>query len=143
MFVFEKPIEVMEVRRGQQCNAPDETSRVYLLNDLAAVQAWEQMRGVNLSNGTPTLPAGPFALVDMGRRNTASYGVAISRMAGRKEEVLTLKGTFITPAAGMMVAQVITSPCVLVSLPSRPYTAVGVVDQSGALRASSQRQPVQ
>lgn len=137
LFAVEKPIEVQELRRSQQCGTGDAAARVQLFPDLAAVQAWEKSRNLSLTVGADALPQGPYALVEVGRRSTAGYGLAISRAAGRRGEVLMLKGTFITPVAGTVVAQVVTSPCVLVSLPPRDYTAVEVLDQTGERRAST------
>jgi hypothetical protein len=133
----EKQIEVSDVRRSQQCGTPDAAAHVRFLPDLVALRAWELARGATLSAGEPALARGPFAVVEVGRRGTAGYGVAVSRHASRHGEVLTLKGTSIAPPAGREPAQLDTAPCVLVSLPPRDYQAIEIVDQTGALRATS------
>ena len=133
----EKQIEVGDVRRSQQCGTQDAAAHIRLLPDVAALKTWEQSREVTLSAGEPALPRGPFALVELGRRGTAGYGVAVSRHASRHGEVLTLKGTFIAPPPGRELAQVDSAPCVLVSLPPRDYQAIEIVDQTGEVRATS------
>lgn len=137
MLQSEKQIEVGDVRRSQQCGTEDAAAHIRLVPDVAALKAWEQSRNITLSAGEPALPRGPFALVELGKRGTAGYGFAVSRHASRRGEVLTLKGTFIAPAAGRDVAQADSAPCVLVALPPRDYQAIEIVDQAGVLRATS------
>lgn len=137
--VWEKNLQVTEVRRSQQCAAADGTTHIYLLPTLADVRSWESGRGIDLSGGPGAAlnPEVPYALIDLGQRSSAGYALAVSRMAGRRKQVLTLKATFIEPKPDSMQAQVITSPCVLVSLPPQAWGEVEVIDQAGDLRASS------
>ena len=128
----ESSAETSEVARSQQCNSEGPEARLTLLPDPGAVAAWQQQHGVDF--GDARLPQGPFALVEMGERNTGGYGIAISRLAGRRGDTLTLRGTFIAPAADAMTTQAITSPCVLVSLPRDGYSTVEVIDQDGRRR---------
>lgn len=136
--VWEKTIEVTEVRRSQYCGSTDAATRLHFFSSLAAYKAWEATRGLQLSTQPgAALGEGPYVLVDLGQRSNAGHGVAVSRIAGRRKDLLVLKGTFIAPTPGAMLAQVQTSPCVLVSLPQRPYAGVEIEDQSGKLRATS------
>jgi hypothetical protein len=135
-FSRENAIAVEEVRRAQVCNTPTENAAVTLFPDLASAHAWEASRGVALIGDAP-LPDGPYALVEMGTRNTGGYGVAVSRTAGRDGDRLILKATFIAPAAGRMVAEMISSPCALVSLPQAHYSEIWLIDQDGKRRARS------
>lgn len=130
----ESSAEVSEVARSSQCNSQGPETRISLLRDAAAVTAWQEQRGVNFNGAR--LPQGPFALVEMGERNSGGYGLAISRLAGRRSGDLILRGTFVAPGAGDMSTQAITSPCVLVSLPREGYDTVEIVDQDGRLRGS-------
>ena len=134
----ESTVEVSEVARSQQCNSEGQETRLSLLPDPGAVAAWQQQRGVDLG---ARLPQGPFVLVEMGERNSGGYGIAISRLAGRRGDTLTLRGTFIAPAADDIATQAITSPCVLVSLPREGYGAVEIVDQDGRLRGRASLVP--
>ena len=128
----ESSVEVSEVARSYQCNSEGQETRISLLPDAAAVAGWQQQRGVDL--GGERLPQGRFALVEMGERNSGGYGVAISRLAGRRGNTLILRGTFVAPGPNDMSTQAITSPCVLVSLPREGYETIEIVDQDGRLR---------
>jgi len=134
-FSRENAVDVSEVARSYQCNSEGPDSRLTLMPDLAAVEAWQQARGVSF--GGVALPQGPFALIEMGERSSGGYGLAISRTAGRRGDTLILSGTFVAPAPDDITTQAITSPCVLVSLPRQGYAWVEVIDQDGRLRGRS------
>jgi hypothetical protein len=75
-------------------------------------------------------------LVAMGRRSTAGYALALaSRRAEVKGGVATLSVRFEEPAPGAVLAQVVTSPCLLVALPRKGLREVRVVDAGGVVRA--------
>jgi len=135
----ESSVEVSEVARSYQCNSQGPETRVSLMPDGAAVAAWQQQRGVEFD--TARLPQGPFALVEMGERNSGGYGLAVSRLAGRRGDTLILRGTFVAPGADEVSTQAITTPCVLVSLPREGYATVEIVDQDGRLRGRAAAAP--
>lgn len=126
---------VDEIVNQQYCNAPSQQTSVQVLPDAQAVKSWEAARGVSLTQ-TP-LPAGPFAIVDLGQRSSGGYGIAVSRRAGLKQDVLVLKATTFAPGPDETTAQVITSPCALVRLPAVAFSSLRLIDQSGAVRAST------
>ncbi|WP_162932316.1 protease complex subunit PrcB family protein [Solimonas sp. K1W22B-7] len=128
----ESAVEISEVARSYQCNSGSPETRISLMADGATVAAWQQQRGVDF--GEARLPQGPFALVEMGERNSGGYGLAISRLAGRRGDSLILRGTFVAPALGDITTEAITSPCVLISLPRDKYGSVEIIDQDGRLR---------
>lgn len=135
-FDRENRVQVEEVMNQTQCNAPGEQPGVQLLPDAAAVRNWEAARGVALTGGTP-LPAGPYAVVDLGQRRTGGHGIAVSRQAGLKGGVLVLKATTFAPRADQAVTQALTSPCALVRLPRLGFDSLQVLDQSGRVLAST------
>lgn len=134
-FSRENAVDVSEVARSYHCNGEGPDVRLTLLPDLAAVEAWQQARGVSF--GGVALPQGPFALVEMGERSSGGHGLAISRTAGRRGDTLILSATFVAPAAEDITTQAITTPCVLVSLPKQGYASVEVIDQDGRVRGRS------
>jgi hypothetical protein len=77
--------------------------------------------------------------VYMGKRPTAGYGLGLaSRNAEVGERgVLTLVVSWIEPLADAVLAQVITSPCLLVSVPKGDHVTIQVVDGGGTVRALS------
>ncbi|MES2489747.1 MAG: protease complex subunit PrcB family protein [Pseudomonadota bacterium] len=135
-FSGDSPIEVRELARSMQCGTQEEQSAVTVFTDANEFRKWQEQRGVKLID-SDAMPAGPYALVEMGRRATAGFGVAISRKAGMRRDLVVLKGTFISPAADAISPQVITSPCVLMGLPSRFYRGVVVFNQAGEIQATS------
>lgn len=131
-------IEVIEAGRAQLCSAEEPAARVQIFDSAAAVVAWEQRTGISL-NIDGMLANGRYALIEMGLHNTGGYGIAVSREARHAGDTLNIFATFFSPAPGAMTTQMITSPCVLVRLPTADYVFVDVYDQDGVRRASSAR----
>lgn len=92
--------------------------------------------------GPPTLPAVDFRrrgvlLVLMGRRATAGYALALaSEQAHLKDGVATVALDWQRPGEDAILAQVLTSPCVMITLPRHGLERIDVVDQTGTRRAS-------
>lgn len=133
IFASYADIEVQEVARSLQCNSAGKDSRIELFTATAAIRGWADRRGVALPD---VLAEAPHVVVELGQRSTTGYGLAVSRSAVLRGGLLILKGTFISPAPGRVVAQALTSPCVLVQLPPGRYSAVEVQDPTGAVRIS-------
>ena len=136
MFASEKKVEVRELARANDCGTQQEQSAVSLFADAAELERWQQSRGLHLID-TGAMPAGPYALVEMGLHATAGYGLVISRKAGIRNDMLVLRSTYFFPAEGSAQAQVETSPCALMALPNGFYRAVVVMNQSGVVQAST------
>jgi len=135
-FSGETPVEVRELARSAQCGTPSEKSVVTVLADVGDLRKWQEQRGIQLVDNDAA-PAGPYAVVEIGQRPSGGYGLAISRKASIRRDLVVLKGTFITPAADSVSAQVVTSPCVLVGLPSGFNRGVVVFNQAGEIQATS------
>lgn len=135
-FSGDTPVEVRELARSVQCGTESEKSVVTVIADAAELRQWQDQRGIKLIDGD-AMPAGPYAVFEMGQRPSGGYGVAISRKAGIRRDLVVLKGTFIAPAADSVNAQVMTSPCVLVGLPSGFNRGVVVFNQAGEIQATS------
>lgn len=130
-----RTVEVSELARSSQCATPGTEPQLNYLPDLAALRSWEQSRGIELAQGLQ--PQGPFVVVEMGERPSAGHGLAISRVAELRGDRLVLHATFVAPRAEDVAAQVLTTPCVLVSLPARGYARIELEDQDGRSRAQS------
>jgi len=135
-FSGDSPVEVRELARSMQCGTTDEQSAVSVFADANEFRKWQEQRGIKLID-SDAMPAGPYALVEMGRRATGGFGIAISRKAGIRRDLVVLKGTFISPTPDAIATQAITSPCVLVGLPSGFYRGVVVFNQAGEIQATS------
>jgi|GEM_PF-1386701 hypothetical protein len=71
-------------------------------------------------------------IVLMGSRPTAGYGIELyDDQAPVQVTALTIPATWKEPARDAMVAQIMTSPCVVISVPAKHYESVAVRDQQG------------
>lgn len=131
-------IEVREVGRSLYCNNGSGEAAAVLLDDPQAVLDWQASRSITLAGGESLLQT-PHAVVEMGARPTGGYGLAVARAATLSDGQVSLSATFVSPAPGSIQTQALSSPCVLVQLPPGRYTAVEVIDQTGAVRASGGR----
>lgn len=131
--------QVTELRRLDICGSDSGAAAVTLFADTAQLRVWQQQRGIDLI-GDGALPAGPYAVIEHGARNTGGYAVVPNRRASIGEGVLVLSAKFNAPDSSLR-AQVLTSPCVLMALPRGDYIVVEVIDAQGYLRASSNEPP--
>jgi hypothetical protein len=75
------------------------------------------------------------ALIAMGKRPTAGYMVVpAADRAAVEAGTVRIPVAWQEPPEGAVVAQVLTTPCLLVALPKGGYDAVAAVDQDGAVR---------
>jgi hypothetical protein len=75
---------------------------------------------------------GAVLLISMGERRTAGYKLELSHDLPRLiNGELTVPVVWTEPAAGLYVAQVITHPCMIITLPKHDIRFVTVVGQDG------------
>jgi len=78
-------------------------------------------------------------LVEMGQRPTLGYQITLSGTDNlhitQEQAHLTLD--WIQPPADAMVAQMISSPCLLLKLKRGNYTSVQILDRQGTIKAGS------
>ncbi len=79
-------------------------------------------------------------LISMGQQHSAGYSLALL------SETITVVGGQISiqlawnsPPQGVMTAQVVTRPCLLLALSAQNYKGVQIVDQVGAFKVSLSR----
>ena len=85
--------------------------------------------------GALTLPVVDFSkehllLLSMGERPTAGYGISLSQeklLYSKNEAEIDI--VWDEPSANAVVAQIITSPCVLLAIPKQEYKVIKVTDQ--------------
>ncbi len=77
-------------------------------------------------------------LVQMGQKPTPGYGLwpeqPVARLRGDVLEVIL---DWQSPPPGAILAQVITSPCMLIAIPRAGYKTIRVLDATGQVRAST------
>ena len=73
-------------------------------------------------------------------RPTSGYAVSLGSNTAKvgKRGDLTLTVAWTEPSADSIQAQVITSPCLFVSVPKDDYPTIRVVDEAGSVRVSSE-----
>jgi hypothetical protein len=135
-FSSENQVLVSEVVNDSQCNAPDANTTIQVLKNADGVAAWQTGRGINLL-GITELPDSLYVAVDLGQRKSAGHGLAVSRQAGLKNDVLVLKATTFMPRSTDATAEVMTSPCALVRLPEVKFESLRLINQTGKVLAST------
>lgn len=133
-FSPEKTVKLEEVWRAQQCGTAGEAAAVRLFT-LEAAREWADARGFDLR--AESWLDTPYALVEMGQRNSGGYGLAVSQVGGSRGKEVLLRATFISPAPDAMTTQALTAPCALVRLPAGAWSRVLLIDQAGVKRAAS------
>jgi hypothetical protein len=79
-----------------------------------------------------------LVLVAMGQRPSAGFSLGLAQESARVlDGALELRVDWLKPPAGTRQAQVITSPCLLLSVPRGGYGRVRVVDRERRVRASA------
>ncbi len=78
-------------------------------------------------------------LVEMGQRGTGGYGIDLATpQVTRVDDAVQLIVHWTDPPPDAVLPQVITSPCVFITLSRGDYERVQVFDENGRLRAETQ-----
>ncbi|MCP5426219.1 MAG: protease complex subunit PrcB family protein [Gammaproteobacteria bacterium] len=78
--------------------------------------------------------------IAMGQRPTAGYALDFANgRVQRQGETLEVRLGWREPPAGYRLAQVVTTPCLLIEIPAVSFSALRVVDQSGQVRLTGRR----
>jgi len=79
-------------------------------------------------------------LVSMGQQSSAGYSLTLlSTTAQLIDGVVSLQVAWNSPQADMMVAQVVTEPCLVLALKRQAYEGIQVVDSHGKLKMTLSR----
>lgn len=79
-------------------------------------------------------------LISMGQQSSAGYSLTLlSTTAPLVDGVVSLQLAWNSPAADMMVAQMVTKPCLVLALKRQAYEGVQVADAHGKLKISLSR----
>lgn len=130
------------VHAGQHCGGPGAGPSARWIGDEAGLRA-ALSAGPALGGAAATAPRVDFSregvvAVSAGTRPTAGYAIALHEEAVTiADGVATIVVRIDGPAAGAILAQVVTSPCLLVRLPREGIREVRVVDPVGALLATA------
>lgn len=132
------------VRSGAQCGGAGQgPSARWLANEESLREVLAAEGPLALSGPTQSHLAVDFTqqgvvLVSTGRKSTAGHAVTLAATeAEQKDGIATLAVRFDEPPPGAVLAQVVTSPCLLVALPRAGLREVRVVDAAGVVRATA------
>lgn len=137
--------QAREIYAGFHCGSQTPGGSIEWVTDALRLERAFAKLSSNFATKRTTAPDVDFSrrhvvVIYMGTQATAGYSLQLAR-----DEFRTFRGTaeitlaWNKPQPGMMTAQVITSPCVVVTVPKRGYERFQVVDTGGTVRLSSQR----
>lgn len=102
---------------------------------------WQRMHSHRLGGLKPSFPQVEWrthgmVLVHMGQKFTGGYGLQLARSRARLQDgIAFVSVNWVEPPDDAIVAQVITTPCLLLKIRRGAYHSVVIVDQSGRRRA--------
>lgn len=135
-----QPDEVLY--RDSQCGGNIAKPAAVWINDQQALTRFAEAHFLNPSKPLPTVnfPNEGVLFIAMGQRPTAGYGLGFSgnstRIDGNTLEVTVF---WQEPPPGYRLAQVVTSPCLMLKLPAGNFQRIRVLDQNGKVRAEASR----
>ena len=136
-----RAISVEVLYRDQQCGLPQAQTR-WLRTQPEYHSLFRELRQSYMGDQALPPPVDwseyGVLLVAMGQKNTGGYGLALDGAgAALSDGVLGITLQWREPQKGMMVTQVLTSPCILLKVPKSGFDRIEIKDQSGAIRLSS------
>lgn len=136
----ERSLEAKQIYADGLCGRTRESAAARWITDADELEAIRQQFG-SYRLGPPTLPEVDFErhgvlLVLMGKRPTSGYGLALPEVDAARiaDGVVRVTLEWRQPAPDALTAQVLTSPCVMVRLPSAGVERIEVYDQNGNQR---------
>jgi hypothetical protein len=86
---------------------------------------------------TPTVDfdAEHVVSIQMGQKPTGGYGIElVEPYATLNDGEALIRLRWIEPAPGSIVTQILTSPCLIISLPKNAYEKITITDENGNVR---------
>lgn len=127
------------LQRSDYCGTPDERAGLHYFRTPERFGAWIKERDIReFRSGAASL--GPVIVVEMGRRPTAGYRLAVRQHASRiEDETLVLALYWLPPDPDAVNAQVVTAPCMVLRAPEGDYDRIVAQDQTLEPKASTWR----
>lgn len=89
---------------------------------------------------TANFPHHAVILLSMGQQTSGGYALKLASTPLRiSNQKASLAIEWLTPQAGMMLTQALTSPCILIEIPLGDFNTLDIVDQSGNARFTLKR----
>ena len=127
--------------QGSFCQPGSTEPSMALITDDDAYRSAYRQTGKDIPDNAAIAPGVDFNRFDvvavyMGSRSTAGYRVGLASSAANVGEnnELYLPVSWAEPPEGVLLAQVMTSPCMLVSIQKGAYSAIHAIDEQGGIR---------
>ena len=134
------PLAAMFVANGHQClKAPATWHATWIASPDQLKRFVSKCRANRLGFASGNIPVIDFdrwqvLAVEMGQRPAAGYGFdADGITAQMKDQIVTVRLSVHRPSPDALVAQMITTPWILIGLQKGPYQTVHVLDQQARL----------
>lgn len=133
-------LPVKALYKSLQCGRSDSSPSVEVISNAEQMEQIYRKLGQVLGGQPIELPAISYGkevamLVEMGQRPTAGYGLVLDgSTATLRGGIAEVHVIWLEPSEGAVVAQLITSPCLLIALPRDSYESVRIVDQDEQVR---------
>ena len=131
-------IQIQAVYQDQQC--PDYLPGIKPIRDTEALADWWQPIA-SRQYPAKTLPQLLGAIdfeqsavfsISMGQQPSSGYGIELNKnLTTVQEGSLSIPVNWQKPSPNIMVAQIITNPCIIITVPAGDYRTVTVRDQHG------------
>ena len=134
-----EPVQLEVVYRGNRCAAVE--PGIQVIRDTAAWTEWRRQRDRQVlpaaggsDDAAAAIDFGQFTVIviSMGQRPTPGYAVELTGdSAVLQDGSLIVSTVWQRPAEGAILPQVLTSPCVAITVPAARYDAVQIKNQQG------------
>ncbi len=130
---------------SQQCGFAQATPRVTWIDNALQLEASiKKVQRNTLGGKSINFPKLDFKheivlLVEMGRQATLGYQIKLSEADSLtvKQGKVQLTLDWVQPPAGSIVAQIVSSPCLLLKLERGNYMSVQILNRQGIVKAST------
>jgi hypothetical protein len=99
------------------------------------IESKGRMLGQSLPTPAVDFDAEHVVTIQMGQKPTGGYGIELAEPdATLKDGEALIRLRWIEPAPGSIVTQILTNPCLIVSLPKGAYEKITITDENGNVR---------
>ena len=140
----ESTIEAEMIYHGTNCFMDQREAHLRWISSRTEFKkVWEKLHSNRFGDSIHALPEVDFEsygilVINMGFRNTGGYAVELAdKTVQVKDRVAKVSVHWISPSPENLVLQVITTPCLFLTLPRRDLKWIQVVDDNGELKLST------
>lgn len=135
-------VEADVIFSSSNCEGLDQTAgAVWISDEKRLASIINRINGLKIGGSAVPVPNVDFThkgvlFVRMGRKPTSGYGIELaSKQVDLQDQTATVTVRWTEPSRDAVLAQMITSPCIMIKLVKGGYSSIRVVDQAGTVRA--------